>query len=254
MILAIDVGNTNIVLGCFEGREILFRERISTNRLATDLEYMTLFKTALGIHSLKPADITGAIISSVVPSVTSTLKQAVTKLAGVEALVVGPGIKTGLSIMIDNPATLGSDLAVDAAAAINEYKPPMIIIDMGTATTMSVVDKNKNYIGGVIMTGMAVSSDALTSRTSQLPRIAFETPKRVIGTNTVDCMKSGIMYSTASSLDGMIERIEDEVGEKCTVIATGGLAPLIVPLCKKDITLDEDLLLKGLMVIYNKNR
>ena len=130
----------------------------------------------------------------------------------------------------------------------------MIIIDMGTATTMSVVDKNKNYIGGVIMTGMSVSSDALTSRTSQLPRIAFETPKKIIGTNTVDCMKSGIMFSTASALDGMIERMEEELGEKCTVIATGGLAPLIIPLCKRDITLDEDLLLKGLMVIYNKNK
>ncbi|WP_028511336.1 type III pantothenate kinase [Ruminococcus sp. NK3A76] len=254
MILAIDVGNTNIVLGCFDDKQILFRERISTNQLATDLEYMTLFSTALKLHSLSEENISGAIISSVVPSVTNTLKQAITKLAGVTAMVVGPGVKTGLSIMIDNPATLGADLAVDAAAAISEYKAPMIIIDMGTATTMSVVDKNKNYIGGVIMTGMAVSSDALTSRTSQLPRIAFETPKKIIGTNTVDCMKSGIMFSTASALDGMIERMEEELGEKCTVIATGGLAPLIIPLCKRDITLDEDLLLKGLMVIYNKNK
>lgn len=253
MILAIDVGNTNIVLGCFDDKEILFCERISTDRLATDLEYMTLFRTALELHGFSHKSISGAIISSVVPSVTSTLKQAVKKLAGVSAMIVGPGVKTGLSIMIDNPATLGSDLAVDAAAAIHEYKPPMIIIDMGTATTMSVVDKNKNYIGGVIMTGMAVSSDALTSRTSQLPRIAFETPKKVIGTNTVDCMKSGIMYSTACSIDGLIERIEEELGDKCTVIATGGLAPLIVPLCRKNIILDEDLLLKGLMIIYNKN-
>ena len=252
MILAIDVGNTNIVLGGFDDREILFRERISTNRIATDLEYMTLFKTALEMHGFSYKSISGAIISSVVPSVTATLKQAVNKLAGVDSMVVGPGVKTGLSIMIDNPATLGADLAVDAAAAIHEYKAPIIVIDMGTATTMSVVDKNKNYIGGIIMTGMAVSSDALTSRTSQLPRIAFETPKRVIGTNTVDCMKSGIMYSTACSIDGLIERIEEELGEKCTVIATGGLSPLVIPLCKKNIVLDEDLLLKGLMVIYNK--
>ena len=253
MILAVDIGNTNIVLGGFEDKEILFRERISTNRNATDLEYMTYFKTALEMHSRKVSDIKGAIISSVVPSVTATAKQAIEKLAGVSAMTVGPGIKTGLSIMIDNPATLGADLAVDAAAAISQYKPPMIIIDMGTATTMSVVDKNKNYIGGVIMTGMAVSSEALTTRTSQLPRIAFEAPKKVIGTNTVDCMKSGLMYSTASSIDGMIERIEDELKEKCTVIATGGLAHMVVPLCRKEIILDEDLLLKGLMVIYNKN-
>ena len=253
MILAVDIGNTNIVLGGFEEREILFRERISTNRIATDLEYMTYFKTALEMHGMKVSDIKGAIISSVVPSVTATAKQAIHKLAGVTAMTVGPGVKTGLSIMIDNPATLGADLAVDAAAAISQYKPPMIIIDMGTATTMSVVDKNKNYIGGVIMTGMAVSSEALTTRTSQLPRIAFEAPRKVIGTNTVDCMKSGLMYSTASSLDGMIDRIEEELSDKCTVIATGGLAHMIVPLCKRDIILDEDLLLKGLMVIYNKN-
>jgi type III pantothenate kinase len=253
MILAVDIGNTNIVMGCFETATILFRERISTNQLATELEDASIMRTALDMHSLKAESITGAIISSVVPSITATVRKAIEKLTGVTAMIVGPGVKTGLSIMIDNPATLGSDQAVDAAAAIKEYKPPMIIIDMGTATTMSVIDKKKNYLGGIIMTGMAVSSDALTKRTSQLPKIAFETPKKVIGTNTVDCMKSGIMYSTACSIDGLIERMEEELGESCTVIATGGLASLIVPLCKRDIILDEDLLLKGLMVIYNKN-
>ena len=253
MILAVDIGNTNIVMGCFETDTILFRERISTNQLATELEYASIMRTALDMHSLDAQNIKGAIISSVVPSITATVRKAIEKLTGVTAMIVGPGVKTGLSIMIDNPASLGSDQAVDAAAAIKEYKAPIIIIDMGTATTMSVIDKKKNYLGGVIMTGMAVSSDALTKRTSQLPKIAFETPKRVIGTNTVDCMKSGIMYSTACSIDGLIERMEEELGESCTVIATGGLASLIVPLCKRNIILDEDLLLKGLMVIYNKN-
>lgn len=253
MVLAIDIGNTNIVLGCFEGDKILFRERISTNLTATDLEYATAVKMALNMHNYTSSMLTGAIISSVVPSVTNTFKRAVEKYAGVKVMVVGPGIKTGLSILIDNPAQLGSDLVVDAVAGIKEYSVPLIIIDMGTATTFSVVDGNKNYIGGMIMTGMAVSTEALTSRTAQLPKIAFEVPKKIIASNTVDCMKSGIMYSTACSIDGLIERIEEELGEKCTVVATGGLAGAVVPLCKKKVSLDDDLLLKGLMIIYNKN-
>ena len=254
MILAIDIGNTNVVLGCFDGEKILFRERVSTNQTATDLEYAANMKMAMEMHGIKPKDIDGAIISSVVPSVTNMFRTAVQKYLGVEVKVVGPGIKTGLSILIDNPAQLGSDLVVDAVAGINEYPAPMIIIDMGTATTLSVIDSNRSYLGGMIMTGMAVSTDALIMRTAQLPKIAFEKPKKVIGTNTVDCMKSGIIYSNACAIDGLVERIEEELGEKCTVIATGGLAGVITPLCKRDIILDDDLLLKGLMIIYNKNK
>jgi len=253
MILTIDIGNTNIVLGCFDGDAILFRERISTNHTATDLEYAVSIKTALEMYRLNPENITGAIVSSVVPSVTNTFRRAIEKLCGVKPLVVGPGIKTGLSIRIDNPAQLGSDLVVDAVAGIHEYPVPQIIIDMGTATTFSVIDKNSNYLGGVITTGMAVSADALVSRTSQLPRIAFEVPKKVIGSNTVDCIKSGIMYGNAAIIDGMVSRIEAELGEKCTVIATGGLSALVAPLCKTRLILDDDLLLKGLMLIYRKN-
>ena len=254
MLLALDVGNTNIVLGCFDGDSILFRERVSTNQQATDLEYATRIRMALDMYSIDRKQITEAIISSVVPSVTNTLKQAVEKYLGCTPMIVGPGIKTGLSIVIDNPAQLGSDLVVDAVAGISEYPLPLIIIDMGTATTFSLIDAKKRYLGGVIMTGMAVSTEALVSRTSQLPRIAFEPPKSVVGTNTIDCMKSGIMYSTACAIDGMIGRIEEELGEHCTVLATGGLAGTVVPLCKKDILLDDDLLLKGLHVIYEKNR
>lgn len=254
MILAIDIGNTNIVMGIFDGNKILFRERVSTNQTATDLEYAAAINTALNMHGVDKGTIDGAIISSVVPSVTNTFKRAVEKYTGAKVMVVGPGIRTGLSILIDNPAQLGSDLVVDAVAGINEYPVPLIIIDMGTATTLSVVDKNKNYLGGMIMTGMAVSTDALTMRTSQLPKIAFEIPKKVIGTNTVDCMKSGIMYSNACAIDGLIERIEEEIGESCTAVATGGLAGTITPLCRHDIILDDDLLLKGLMIIYNKNK
>lgn len=255
MLLAIDVGNTNIVLGCFDGEEILFRERVSTSQQATDLEYIALIRTSLDMYHIHSEQITEAIISSVVPSVTATLRKAISKYTGVEAMVVGPGIKTGLSIVIDNPAQLGSDLVVDAVAGIHEYPLPLIVIDMGTATTLSVIDSKKRYLGGVIMTGVAVSTDALVSRTSQLPRIAFEAPKHVIGTNTIDCMKSGILYANASALDGMIERIEEELGESCTVVATGGLAGTITPLCRRQgIILDDDLLLKGLHLIYRKNQ
>ncbi len=254
MVLAIDIGNTNIVIGCFEGERILFVERVSTNDRATDLEYASTIRTALHIHELGPSSLEGAIISSVVPTLTGTVKRAIEKYAGVKVTVVGPGIKTGLSIRIDNPAQLGSDLVVDAVAGINNYPVPQIIVDMGTATTYSVIDKNKNYIGTLITTGMAISADALTSCTSQLPKIGFDSPEGVIGKNTVDSMKNGIMYANACAIDGIVERIEEELGEKCTVVATGGLAGIVTSLCKREITLDDTLMLKGLMIIYNKNK
>ncbi len=253
MILAIDIGNTNIVIGCFDDNKIIFRERLSTNHTATVLEYVVTIKTAFEMNDIQKEDITGSIISSVVPAVTNTVKTAVEKYLNINSLIIGPGIKTGLSIMIDNPSQLGSDLVVDAVAGISEYPTPLIIIDMGTATTVSVIDKNKQYIGGMIIPGLAVSHDALISRTSQLSKIAFETPKKVIGSNTVDCIKSGLLYGNAGMLDGLIERINDELKEKCTVVATGGLSTVIAPLCKHDIIIDEDLLLKGLMKIYAKN-
>ena len=253
MILAVDIGNTNIVLGCCDEGRILFRERVSTSLTATDLEYAVTLCTAVEMNGYDSTQIDGAIISSVVPTITNTVKAAVEKYARVRCKVVGPGMKTGLSIKIDNPAQLGSDLVVDAVAGINEYKAPMIIIDMGTATTLSVIDEGKNYLGGMIMPGIMISHDSLISRTSQLPRIALEEPKKLIGTNTVDCIKGGILYGSAGSIDGICDRIKQEIGRVCTVVATGGLAPVVVPLCKTQITLDEDLLLKGLMLIYNKN-
>lgn len=255
MILAIDVGNTNIVLGAFDGEEILFQERLSTRQTATDLEYAAGIKTALDMHGIGRTECTEAIISSVVPSVTDVLRRAVEKCVGARVMVVGPGMKTGLRIMIDNPAQLGSDLVVDAVAGAAEYPLPLIIIDMGTATTLSVIDRNRNYLGGTIQTGVAVSADALASRTALLQKISFDAPKKIIGTNTVDCMKSGLMYANAYALDGMIAHMERELGEPCTVVATGGLAHVVIPLCeRRGIILDDDLLLKGLRILYNKNR
>lgn len=254
MVLAIDIGNTNIVIGCFCNKEILFNERVSTNHNATDLEYAIQIKNILEIHNIDINTIEGTIMSSVVPSVTTSMKNAVEKLTAKTPITVGPGLKTGLRILTDNPAQLGSDLVVDAVAGINFYPVPQIIIDMGTATTVSVIDKNSNYLGTLIIPGMNTSLDALSSGAAQLPKINLDIPKRVIGTNTAECMSNGILFYTASGLDGCVERIEEELGEKCTVIATGGLASSVVPLCKREIIYDNDLLLKGLMIIYNRNK
>ena len=254
MILAIDIGNTNIVLGCIRNREILFTERLSTDHFKTDLEHAISIKNVLELHSINPREIEGAIIGSVVPPITSLIQSALFKITGCQAMIVGPGLKTGLNILMDNPAQVGSDLIVGAVAGIAEYPLPLILIDMGTATTICVIDSHKNYIGGMILPGIRVSLDSLTSRTSQLPRISLDPPKRLIGKNTIECMKSGVLYGNASCIDGMIDRIEKDLGQTATVVATGGLAGKIIPLCNHSIILDVELLLKGLLLIYEKNR
>ena len=253
MVLAIDIGNTHILLGCFEDRNILFTELLSTDRSYTDLEYATLIKSALEFNVASFEDIEGAIISSVVPSVTGTIKTAVERFANVSPIVVGPGVKTGLKIRIDNPAQLGSDLVVSAVAGIKEYGVPQINIYMGTATAFSLIDSEKNYLGTSIGAGMGIAAEALSSKTSQLPNIAFETPKKVIGTNTVDSMKSGLICQNAALIDGMIERIEEEYGEECVIVATGRYSSLVTPLCKHKIICDKELILKGLIEVYYKN-
>lgn len=254
MVFAIDIGNTNIVIGCFENEKINFTERLSTKKTATALEYAISFKNVLELYGIDPETIEGSIISSVVPEITTVVNNAIEKITGIKSVIIGPGIKTGLSIKVDNPAQLGSDLVVGAVAALAEYSAPMVVIDFGTATTLTVINSNKDLLGGMILPGVRLSLKSLSSGTSQLPEIGLEPPKRFIGTNTVDCMKSGILYSTAYGIDGFIENIEKELGEKVSVIATGGLAKVIVPLCKTEIIVDDELLLKGLMDIYNKNK
>lgn len=253
MILAIDVGNTNIVLGGIDEKGIYFVGRISTDKGKTADEFAIGFKNIIDLNGIPIDRITGGIISSVVPPINSALSEAVEKVVGRVPMFIGPGLKTGLNILIDNPAQLGSDLVVDAVAAIHEYEKPLIIIDMGTATTISVVDQKSNYLGGVIYPGLKVSLEALTGRTSQLQSISLEPSKKAIGTNTIDCMKSGVIYGNAAMLDGMIERIEEELGQTATVVATGGLGKCVVPYCKHKVIYDDTLLLKGLWVIYQKN-
>ena len=254
MLLTIDIGNTNIVLGCVDDNKTYFIERLSTIKTKMELEYAIDIKMVLDIHGIKPEKLEGAIISSVVPQITYVVKEAAEKILKKETLVIGPGVKNGLNILMDNPAQLGSDLVANAVAGIAEYKAPMMIFDLGTATTVSVIDEKKNYIGGMIYPGIGVSLDSLTAHASQLGGISIEAPEHMIGKNTTECMKSGLIYSSAAAMDGIIDRLQEQLGGEATVIATGGLAKKIVSHCRREIILDDDLLLKGLAIIYKKNR
>ena len=254
MILAIDIGNTNIVIGCIENEATWCIERISTDHQKTALEYAILIRTILDIHQVDADAIEGSILSSVVPSLSFVLKEAIGKLLPDKRfLTVGPGIKTGLKIGIDNPAQLGADLVVAAVAALHEYPGALILADMGTATTISVIDSKHVFRGGAIIPGLRVSMQSLVSNTSQLPSISLTAPKHAIGTNTIDCMRSGAIYGNADLLDGMFTRMEKELGEPVTIIATGGLAQYVLPLCTHEIVYDDGLLLKGLKILYDKN-
>ena len=254
MLLAIDIGNTNIVIGCIRDEEILFKARIATDRTRTSDQYGVEIKNMLEAFGVQREDISDCIISSVVPPVFNSVRTGVVKVIGKQPMVVGPGLKTGLNIKVEVPGQVGSDRIVIAVAALAQYKPPLILMDMGTATTIEVVEEGNTYIGGVIFPGVKISLDALTSRAAQLPGISLDKPRQVIGKNTVDCMRSGMMYGTAAMIDGMVERIEQELGHSTTLVATGGMAQFITPLCKREIILEKDLLLKGLAILYKKNK
>ena len=254
MLLAIDIGNTNLVIGCIHDDKILFKARIATDSIRTSDQYGVEIKNMLEAYGVKRSDIDDCIISSVVPPVFNSVRTGVIKIIGKQPMVVGPGLKTGLNIHVDVPSQVGSDRIVIAVAALAEYKAPLLLMELGTATTIEAVEPDNVYMGGVIIPGVRVSLDALTSRAAQLPGISLDRPKQVIGKNTVDCMRSGMMYGTAAMIDGLVERMEEELGHRCTLIATGGLAQFIAPLCKREIILDKDLLLKGLNIIYKKNK
>ena len=254
MLLAIDIGNTNIVIGIIRNDEILFKARIATDRLRTSDQYGVEIRNMLEAFDIRMSDISDCIIASVVPPVFNSVYTGVLKMTGKQPLVVGPGLKTGLNIHVDSPSQVGSDRIVAAVAALAEYKAPLVLIDMGTATTIEVVEPENVYMGGVIFPGVMVSLDSLTSRAAQLPGISLDKPKNIIGKNTVDCMRSGMMYGTAALLDGMIDRIAEELGHESTIVATGGMAQFITPLCRHKIILEKELLLKGLNIIYKKNK
>ncbi len=253
MILAIDIGNTNIVLGGIEKGEILFEARMQTNTIQTADEYHIALKNMLSLFQTEPSMLEGIIISSVVPPVLNSIHKAVVKMTGKEPLIVGPGIKTGLNVQVDNPKQVGSDLIVAGVAGVRLYGSPLMIVDMGTATTISVIDKNRSFRGGCICPGLSISLDALTSRTAQLPGISLEAPKYAIGKNTVECMCSGVMFGAAAMLDGLLDRMEAEMATPMTVVATGGISEHVIPLCKRSIIYDKNLLLKGLDILYQNN-
>jgi type III pantothenate kinase len=254
MILTVDIGNSNIVLGVVEDDKILMEARLRTDATKTSDEYCIDVSRILEVYHIAAEKIEGAIIASVVPQVLNSMQTAIKKLTGKSSLVVGPGLKTGLNIKIENPSQTGADLVVGNVAALREHKPPLIVIDMGTATTMTVLDDTGALIGGCICPGVKISLDALTGRTALLPGLQLDQPKKAIGRNTIDCMRSGIMMGNASMLDGMVARMEAELGQKCTVIATGGIAKFIVPLCKTPMIYDKDLIVKGLAALYRDNK
>jgi len=253
MLLTIDIGNTNITLGAYNSNYLAFTARLATDTRKTDDQYAIEIKHILSLYDINNDDIEDCIIASVVPSVGKNISQAVSKLCQIVPLMLGPGVKTGLNIKIDNPAQLGADLVAGAVGAIAEYTLPCIVIDMGTASTISVIDSNGMFLGGCIAAGVKLTLKALFENTSQLPSIDITAPRSVIGSNTIDCMKSGLVYGTAAMLDGLIDRIEDELGEIPTVVATGGLSKEIISHCRRNIIYNENLLLDGLREIYEKN-
>ena len=253
MILTVDVGNANIVIGVVKNEKILFDAKLRTDITKTSDEYCIDLKMLMEVYKIQPEQIQGAIIASVVPQVLNSMQSAVRKLTGKSPLVVGPGLKTGLNIQIENPAQTGADLVASAVAALQEHEAPLIIVDMSSTTTMTVLDKNGTLIGGSIGPGVKMSLDALTDRTALLPGLQLDQPKKVIGRNTTDCMRSGVMLGAACMVDGMVERMEQELGYRATVIATGSIARFIVPMCRREIVYDKDLLVKGLAALYREN-
>lgn len=254
MILTVDVGNTNIVLGCFDTEEKLrFVSRIATGFKNTEDEYASKLKNVLLLNEIGTGEISGAIISSVVPPLTHVLKKAIEKVYSVTPMIVGPGMKTGINLLVDNPIQVGADMICACVAAHNLYDGASLILDMGTATKMMVVDASGAFLGVSIIPGVQICIHALASAASQLPQISLEAPPRVIGKNTIDCMRSGVVYGNACLIDGMIDRIAKEIDMDFNIIATGGMTAPIIDYCTHDIIKDDNLLLKGLYMLYNKN-
>ena len=254
MILTVDVGNTNILLGGFREDRLCVVARLATDPTLTEDEYAVKLLEILSLHGVTRKEIDGAILSSVVPALHTVLCRAIAFLYGITPLTVGPGIKTGLNIHCDLPSSVGADIICDCVGANRLYGAPALVIDLGTATKMMVLNEKGTFIGLSIIPGVRMGLRALSQETAQLPQVSLEAPPTVVAKNTADCMRSGVIYGHASMLDGMIDRIREEVGTDLPVYATGGLAPLIVSHCRHSVILSEHLVLHGLYRIYEKNK
>ena len=256
MILTIDAGNTNTVFGAFDDNDKqIFTSRVSTDNFRMEDQYAILISDILRLYSVETSAVKGVIISSVVPPVTIQLKAAIEKICGCKALTVNPGIKTGLNIKIDDPSSLGADMVSVAVGVKARYPLPAVVIDLGTATKIFAIDKTGAFVGGIIAPGVKISAEALAAKTAALPLIGItgEPIRKVIGTDTIGSMRSGLLNGAAYMIDGFAQNFEREIGEKCTFIATGGFSEVVRPLCKTEMILDDDLILTGLLEIYKKN-
>lgn len=253
MLLATDIGNTNITIGVYDGKSLQFTARIATDANKTGDQYAVELMGIFSLYGCEVGQLDGAIVSSVAPAVTNPICTAINKTVHLDPLVVGPGMKTGLNIAINDPAELGADLLAVSVAALHKYPLPNAVCDLGTASTISVVDKDGKMIGGIIYPGIRTSLMALVNNAAQLPQISYDTPKRVVGRNTIDCMQSGLIFGAASLLDGMLDRIEDELGMPVTAIATGGFSADVIRNCRRQFIQDENLVLEGLRILYDKN-
>ena len=253
MVLAIDIGNTNINLGLFQGDMLQMGVRLATERQKTEDQFAASFFQLFQMHNVEPKEIAGTIISSVVPEITSSVKHAIERLTAKKVLVLSPGVKTGLNILIDNPAQLGADLAAGGVGASAYYTLPAFVVDLGTATKIYAIDE-KGFRGCMIAPGVAISLKALTDTSSLLPTISLEPPKKACGTNSIESMQSGVILGTAAMRDGLLDRFAAELGAPKTILSTGGLSAFITPVCRHEITYDGDLVLKGLKKIYDKNQ
>ncbi len=254
MLLAIDVGNTNIVYGLFDGEKLLHKFRVESARGRTADEYAVVLRSLLDMHGIDPKSVDAAILASVVPSLTESMIHLARGACGRDALLVGPGIRSGMAILIENPREVGADRIADAVAGFDKAKGGVVVVDFGTSTNFDVVTPKGEYLGGVLAPGLQISADALFSRAAKLPRVEIAKPAKVVGRNTIHAMQSGIVYGYVGLVDGLVDRILAEVGFPCAVIATGGLASLIAPLSRTITDVDDELTLVGLRILYDRNR